>query len=336
MRQAQKSENKGNEGRRYTCNVIEVIGVPFDLCGKRLGSRLGPAALRLAGIRETLGALGIPVIDTGDVPVDLEIRASDGMRNFEPLMTCIRELKTLTRDAITRGAIPLILGGEHDLSIGSVSGALEVHDGDLALLWIDAHADANTPGTSPTKNLHGMPVAALQGLPSGVGGVMSSEWSRILEEIVPATRLMPEMCAWYGLRDVDFGERELIRKTPGDLAITMHDIDRRGVVQTMAEFDRWLRNSGATQLWISFDVDVLDPILAPGTGTTVTGGLSYREGHLMAEMLREFLDAPDCPYALAGVDVVETNPLFDTHNETAKMAVEWVGSLFGKTIMGTQ
>ena len=314
--------------------MIEVIGVPFDLCGMRLGSRLGPAALRLAGLNGVLQSLGLNVSDQGDLPTGIESEKQEGLRNFEPLFACVKELKLRTIQVFGKGSIPLVIGGEHDLSIGSVAAALEMYDGDLALLWIDAHADINTPSSSRSGNLHGMPLAALQGIPSGYGGKVDLQWRRLLDEIVPPSRLNPERCSWYGLRDVDAAERDLIRRTPGDLALTMQDVDRRGVVATMREWDSWIRQSGAKNLWISFDVDVLDPILAPGTGTAVRGGLTYREAHLCAELLREFLDAPDCPYQLVGLDVVETNPLFDSNNETAKMAVEWVGSLFGKSIMG--
>src|SRR3712207_4866841 len=126
--------------------------------------------------------------------------------------------------------------------------------------------------------------------------------------------------AWFGLRDVDPPERELIRMRPECMATSMHHIDRYGLLWELRRFDAWMKNSGATHLWISFDVDAMDPILAPGTGTAVTGGLSYREGHLIAEVLNELLSHPDCSYKLAGVDVVEINPLYDSNNETAKMA----------------
>ena len=314
--------------------MIDIVGVPFDLCGKRLGSRLGPAALRLAGLNQVLEGLGCEVHDQGDLAPGMDDSDTDGLRNFRSLLGCLKELRSRTRDSIQRGATPLVLGGEHDLSIGSISAALDKYDGDLALLWIDAHADVNTPGTSTTGNIHGMPVAALQRLPSGMGGVQDVQWSQLLGGVVPDRGLDPRKCAWYGLRDVDPAEADLIRSVEGDLAITMHDIDRHGVVATLEWFETWMRGTGAKYLWISFDVDVLDPILAPGTGTAVRGGLTYREAHLCAEILHEYLSRPDCPYKLAGLDVVETNPLFDTNNETARMAVEWVGSLFGKKIMG--
>ena len=316
--------------------MIEVIGVPFDLCGKRLGSRLGPAALRLAGLSGVIGGLGQDARDSGDFQSDLEERGQPGLRNFDAYLQCVTWLKKSVDAAIRRNDTPIVLGGDHSIAAGSVSAALEVFDGDLALLWIDAHADCNTPATSPSGNLHGMPIAALQGYASGVDGKADAQWRKLVDEVVPTSRLLPDRCAWYGLRDVEPAERDLIRRTPGDLAITMQDVDRFGVVETMRRFDGWIRNSGAKQLWISFDVDSLDPILAPGTGTAVRGGLTYREAHLIAELLREFLDTPDCPYRLAGLDIVETNPLFDSNNETAKMAVEWVGSLFGKSILGVR
>lgn len=315
--------------------MIEIIGAPFDLCGPQQGSRLGPPALRLAGLARVLQQLGLTITDQGDMATGVE-SDNDGLRNFDSLFSYLQELKSRTADALSRDATPLILGGGHELAMGYLSAALDNFGGDLALLWIDAHADANTPRTSPSGNLHGMPIAALQGLPSGLGDEVDEQWQKLLNEIVPSSRLRPENCAWYGLRDVDPGERDLIRRTPGDLAITMQDVDRKGVVETMREFNRWIKNLGVKHLWISFDVDSLDPILAPGTGTAVRGGLSYREGHMVAEMLREFIDAPDSTFELVGLDVVEVNPLIDYHNETAKMAVEWVGSLFGKSILGVR
>jgi arginase len=173
-----------------------------------------------------------------------------------------------------------------------------------------------------------MPLAALCGLPSETEGAPDREWRQLLDALGP-DRLDPERIAWMALRDVDASERDKIR----GFATTMHTIDRFGIERTVSDFDNWMRESGATRLWISFDVDALDPILAPGTGTAVRGGLTYREGHLLAELLHEKLSAPSCPYRLAGIDVVETNPLQDTNNATAKVAVEWVASLLGKTIL---
>jgi len=311
--------------------VIDVIGAPFDLCGKRLGSRLGPAAVRLAGLVEALEALKFRVTDCGDVEPP-EVGAECGLRNFQPLIKCIHLLRERVLESLRGGRIPVVIGGEHSLAMGGVSAALQHFEGDLGLLWIDAHADINTPGSSSTGNLHGMPVAALAGLPSDAVGKTDDEWRGLLQALGPTYRLDLEATVWYGLRDVDGAERGRLAGCP----ITMHDIDRHGVEAMVSRIDDWLRRCGVRQLWISFDVDALDPILAPGTGTGVRGGLTYREAHLTAELIREALDTRSCPYQLAGVDLVETNPLFDTQNQTAKMSVEWIASLFGKTILGTR
>jgi len=309
-----------------------VIGAPFDLCGKRLGSRLGPAAIRLAGLVEALEELNLSVIDRGDVGLPLLAEDSEGLRNFRPLLAFVKELRTLSKESLTSGRIPVVLGGEHTLAVAGISAALEHFQGDLGLLWIDAHADINSPGTTCSGNLHGMPLAALARLPSGAMGLVDKEWTELLQLLSEVHKLDLEATIWYGIRDVDRAERGRL----SGCAITMHDIDRHGVGAMVNRIDQWLRRSGVRQLWISFDVDVLDPILAPGTGTGVRGGLTYREAHLMAELIREALDSRGCPYQLVGVDVVETNPLFDSQNETAKMAVEWIASLFGKTILGSR
>ena len=312
--------------------VIDIIGAPFDLCGKRLGSRLGPAAVRLAGISSALEGLGLSVHDCGDVSTATEHTSEGGLRNFKPLLQCVKSLQERVLESLENNRIPIVLGGEHTVAIGGISAALKHYQGDLGLIWIDAHADMNTPGTSHSGNMHGMPVAALAGLPSEKPGVAEDEWRELQQLIGPGPRLDLLATVWYGLRDVDPNERNRLRGLP----VTMHDIDRHGVEATVSRLDEYIRRSGVRQVWISFDVDALDPLLAPGTGTGVRGGLTYRESHLTAELLRESLDSRNCPYRLVGVDVVETNPLYDMRNQTAKMSVEWLASLFGKTILGTR
>jgi len=309
--------------------VIEIIGAPIDLGGKRLGSRLGPCAIRLADIVPVLTGLGLTVFDRGDVAVDATPDDPEGFRGFSAIHDGILQLRAQAEDALNGDSIPLVLGGEHTVALGGISAAAAKYGPELAVLWIDAHADVNCPATSLSSNLHGMPIAALQNLSNDADGLRSAQWSTLLESVAPSY-LRPDQFYWYGLRDVDAGERPRVKQ---GFAVTMHDIDRHGIDHTVRRLDRELRANNYRKLWISFDVDALDPILAPGTGTAVRGGLTYREAHLLAELLRDHMAAEDCPYRLAGIDVVEVNPLIDSNNETARVAVEWVASLLGKTIL---
>ena len=290
---------------------------------------MGPAALRLAGLVDTLKALGLDVRDVGDSVAPTESTDDDGIRNFRPLVECITSLRSMVYRSLSEGHVPIVMGGEHTLVAAGISAALELFGGDLGLLWIDAHADIHTPGSSATGNVHGMPVAALAGMASDTIGKKDEEWRLLLGSLGTGPKLDLHKTAWYGLRDVDTPERSRLVGLP----VSMNKIDRLGIEPTATSLDRWFRQQGVRNLWISFDVDVLDPILAPGTGTAVRGGLTYREAHLLAELIREALDSADRPYRLVGVDLVETNPLYDTHNQTALMAVEWLASLFGKTIL---
>lgn len=313
---------------------IELIGAPFDLCGLQVGSRLGPAALRLAGVQEALERLRFVVEDRGDVCGNagklVGCTQTGGMVNVEPLRDCVATIRNRVAEVLQAGSVPIVIGGDHALAMGSLGAAVGAHGSDLGVLWIDAHGDVNTPGTSPTGNVHGMPLAALAQLPSGVTGIRDSEWNRICEALPTDVPLGLDQVAWYALRDVDRQEAAEVRK---GLGITMHDIDRHGVEATWRKVDAWFRQKGIRQLWISFDVDAMDPMLAPGTGTAVRGGLSYREAHLLAELIHESVSESGCPYRIAGLDVVEINPLIDTANQTAVVAAEWVASLFGKQIL---
>ncbi len=300
-----------------------------------MGSRLGPAAVRLAGLAEAFDELKVDFAWGGDLKgcSEEELEETQKLGQIDPLLYCISELKKRTDASLKIGYTPLIIGGDHAIAMGSIAAALNHYGEKMALLWIDAHADVNTPGSSPSGHVHGMPVAALLGMESGVSDEREHRWRALLDALGP-TRLKMEHMAWLGLRDLDPPERQLIRSEASCLASTMYDVDRYGLIWELRRFDVWMRAQGATHLWISFDVDSMDPILAPGTGTAVTGGFSYREAHLIAEVLYEMMGADNCPYRLAGLDVVEINPLADMHNETAKMAVQWIGSLFGKSILG--
>lgn len=312
---------------------MEIIGVPFDLCGFRLGSRLGPAAVRLAGLEDAMTALEYEVLDDGDVVIAPPHTAPGGIKNHDPAAFVFAQVFERVQETLSEGHMPLVIGGDHSLSIGSIGAALGAYDGDLAVLWVDAHADLNTPSTSPSGNLHGMPLACLMHEPSGSTGRMDEDWMHLRERFVPDA-LRSDRTAFLGLRDVDPGEADRLQRLPRGYVSTMADIDRRGLVSEVDRLATWIKGLNVRNLWISFDVDVLDPILAPGTGTAVRGGLTYREMHLLGEMLYEILEADDCPVQLVGLDMVEINPLFDTHNETGKTGVEFISSLLGKTILG--
>ncbi|MCW5937817.1 MAG: arginase [Fimbriimonadaceae bacterium] len=323
--------------------MIEIVGVPFDLCGKHHGSRLGPLAMLIEGLVPGLERLGHRVT-VGDVlavagrtPANFQDQTAQAMRAYEATKARVSAL-------IGSETLPVVLGGDHSLSIGSIAGALDVFREGLAVLWIDAHMDLNTPDTTPSGRLHGMPLGALSHL-SPVDALIDEDprgkpwlqplfelWPQVLE-LVGETRLAGNRMGWVGLRDVDPGEVRNLRRLEDAFVRTMQDVDSDGILGVMQAVDRWLRETEAKSLWISFDVDVFDPDIAPGTGTAVRGGLTYREGHLVAETLCAYLNDPFCPYSLAGVDVVEVNPLRDTHNETARVANEWLFSLFGKTIL---
>lgn len=311
---------------------MEIIGAPFDLCGHTLGSRLGPAAVRLADIESTLENLGVKVDSFIDIDVDLKGGTEKGgLRNFASANAAYLELYSKVSQCLKRGHKPVVIGGDHSLSIGSIGAALSHTKGDLAVLWIDAHADLNTPATSPSGNLHGMPLACLMGESSETTGLKDEQWKALTDQFAQHA-LQPGRMSWFGLRDVDSGESKRLNKLSHEFTSTMYNIDRRGIVSELERWNLWMKNAGSKNLWISFDVDSLDPFLAPGTGTAVRGGLTYREMHLLAEMLCEFLEASD--YQLVGLDMVEINPIIDSQNVTARTAIEWLASLLGKTILG--
>lgn len=315
--------------------MVRVVGAPFDLCGRAAGSRMGPAGMRLAGLLRSLCSLGVQAEDLGDVPVPLPPSETEpGFRGFHAFLEVASALRERVAAVLEAGGTPLVLGGDHSLSAGSVAGALDRFGDGLAVLWIDAHADLNTPDTSPTGNLHGMPLGLLTDLGAVGESRRTEEWELARARLLPSTPLRQRRIGWLGLRDVDPPEAARIRSFVGSYVATMHDIDRHGVVAALDGVRRWLAETRPHALWVSFDVDVLDPVLAPGTGTAVRGGLTYREAHLVAELLHEALFRGDSPCRLAGLDVMETNPMLDSGNTTALTAVEWVASLFGKTILG--
>lgn len=288
--------------------------------------------MHLAGLDEQLTSLGWSLVPVS-TPIPLTAETlGEPHENTLAGLEASRSLSAAVAEARLADLLPLVIGGDHSLAMGSISGAMHKHSR-LGVLWIDAHMDLNTPETSASKNLHGMPLAALTKLSSGRDGA-DPLWEEILSGLGPSHGLPGDQVAWLGLRDVDEGEVKNLARLPGSLPMTMQDVDRDGIHGCMHRLRRWIEARGISELWISFDVDSLDPLYAPGTGTAVRGGLTYREGHLLAELLHEMIWTDEV-CALAGVDIVEVNPLRDRDNETAKVATEWTASLFGKTILGS-
>lgn len=317
----------------------EIVGVLFDRCGKQPGSALGPEAIRYAFERNERRDVRLMyrrnVQSWRVVRSEPEREDRSGLKNFNQALACYREVQRQVTEVIEAGNMPIVLGGDHSVALGSVPVAhrhIASHGGKLAILWIDAHGDVNDPRSSATGNMHGMPLAAMCGRDAAAGPsnqLRDKQWDRLLDEVLQGNFLKDSQVAWLGLRDVDLGEAQYIaRSLPQSLPLSMEVIDRYGLQNAVDRFSQWFVDSGCTHLWISFDVDVLDPVLAPGTGTAVRGGLTYREGHLLAELLNEkYFDK------LVGLDVVEVNPNLDSDNTTVRVAAEWLASLFGKRIL---
>jgi arginase len=299
---------------------IRVIGVPLDLGQSRRGVDMGPSAVRVAGLEARLEALGHIVEDGGNVPVAMPEQKKEGAANAKYLKeitaTCTKQADLILK-TLEAGKVPLVLGGDHSVAAGTVAGVAEFYrrqNQRVGLIWIDAHSDINTPETSPSGNVHGMPLAAIMGLgPEELGNIY---------DFSPKVR--PENCVLVGIRDVDAHEKENIRKA-GVEVFTMRDIDERGMRAVMEEALR-AAGRGTAGYHVSLDMDWIDPEDAPGVGTPVRGGATYREAHLAMEILADH-------GRLLSFEVVEVNPVIDEHNRTADLAVELACSAFGKKIL---
>lgn len=295
---------------------LHLIGAPMDLGAGRRGVDMGPSALRLARLGPTLAALGHRVEDLGNVEVPIaEATAAPGEASarFVDAITDVTRRLADAVAAVATSTVPVVLGGDHAVSMGSVAGVVRRAAGRrVGVLWIDAHADLNTPATSPSGNVHGMPLAHLLGHGD----------PRLLDALGGARLRAPDV-AFVGLRSVDPEERAFVRAH--DLAAwTMSDLDRHGVAAATEAALAALAH--VDHLHVSFDADVLDPAVAPGVGTPVPGGLGYREAHLLMELLA-------ASGRVASVDLVEVNPILDERNRSAQVLVELAASLFGRTIL---
>jgi arginase len=284
---------------------VDVIGVPMDLGADRRGVDMGPSAVRYAGLNAAIERLGIQAVDRGNVAVPVAESASpdDAQAKYWPLIAaaCAR-LADEVASAVRAGGLPLVLGGDHSIAIGTLAGVKRARGRAPGVIWVDAHGDINSPGTSPTGNVHGMPV----------------------HYALEAHDIAPERLVFIGLRDVDEGERRAIRAL-GVRAFTMSDIDRLGMAAVIAEALA-ITAGGSDSLHVSFDMDGIDPSEAPGVGTPVRGGISYREAHLLME-------AVAVSGALGSLEITEINPILDRGNQTAILAVELVLSALGKTTL---
>src|SRR5699024_981787 len=297
---------------------IEIIGAPTAFGQRKLGVNFGPDALRYAGLIERIEDIGHEVIDKGNVqsPVlDMKKYKSEqkGLRNLEEVIAFSNNLYESVNETVEKGHFPLILGGDHSLSIGSIAG-ISKHYENLGVIWYDAHGDLNTLESSTSGNIHGMPLRALIGegdeALTNIGGYKN--------------KVKPENVVLIGMRDLDEGEKKYIKEA-GILTYTMADIDRLGMGQVISETIEYLKDK-TDGIHLSLDVDASDPVETPGTGTIVPGGATYRESHLAMEMLHE-------SKLIVSADLVEVNPLIDEYNKTARLAIGLMGSFFGEKLL---
>ncbi len=299
---------------------VHLIGVPIDLGAGRRGVDMGPSALRIAGLQERVAGLGYEVTDLGDVSATIPEAAQRGDERahfLHEIAAVNRILAERVETSLEGGAVPVVLGGDHSIAIGSIAGVASWARGrnaDVGLLWFDAHADMNTPETTPSGNIHGMPLAV--GL--GHGAPELTEIGGF------SPKVKEHRVVLIGARDLDRGERELIGET-GIRVFTMREIDEQGIVPILEEALA-IVGEGTLGFHVSLDMDFIDPNFAPGVGTTVKGGFDYREGHLALEMVSD-------SDRMLSIDIVETNPILDDHNRTGTLAVELILSALGKTIL---
>jgi arginase len=307
-------------GKLKAMRKVTLIGVPLDLGAGRRGVDMGPSAFRLADIHEHLRELGYEVGDAGDIDVTIRETREPGnprVKYLSEIRRACEELRDTVAGVLGEGSIPVVLGGDHSIAMGTIAGLSRFHrerGARIGLVWFDAHGDMNTPETSPTGNIHGMPLAAVLGY--GDPSLVELSGARPMVRAANA--------AVVGLRDVDVAERAIIRES-GIGAYTMRDIDERGMRAVMEQAIA-RASDGTAGIHVSFDLDGMDPEHAPGVGTPSPGGFSYREAHLAMEMLAD-------TGRVMSAELVEVNPILDHRNGTARMGVGLLGSLLGKKIL---
>lgn len=297
--------------------AMSIIGVPMDFGQSRRGVDMGPSAMRYAGAIQRLEALGHEVKDEGDITVEkfnTEDQMNTNLRNLREVIESSTKLADKVSEVVAAKRFPLVLGGDHSIAIGTLAGLSKNYE-NLGVIWYDAHADMNTEETSPSGNIHGMPLAVSMGL--------GHEKLVNIHDYAP--KVKPENIVIIGARSVDPGERELI-KEKGIKVFTMHEIDKLGMTEVMNQAMWYLRDREVDGVHLSLDLDGLDPLYTPGVGTPVPGGINYRESHLAMEMLAS-------SNLLTSAEFVEVNPILDEKNKTADVAVGLMGSLFGESLV---
>jgi arginase len=299
---------------------IEIMGVPVDLGAGRRGVDMGPSAIRIADLEPRLEGLGHKVTDSGDLDVMIPETQKVGegkLRYKTPILATCAELCERVGQALEKGRMPLVLGGDHSLAIGSVAGSSGFYakqSDAIGLIWLDAHGDSNTPETTPSGNIHGMALAVLLGLGD----------SDLVNLGGRSPKVQARNTVLIGIRDLDPGERDILKKS-GVNVYTMRDLDERGMRDVVDEAIG-LASDGTAGVHLSLDLDVVDPEDAPGTGTPVWGGITYREAHLAMEMMSDRAQ-------IVAVDLVEVNPVLDTQNMTGILAAELAQGVLGKRIL---
>lgn len=295
---------------------ISVTGVPFDMAASQMGTRLGPEAIKISGLLEKLEHLGYDIKDLGNLDIENGyklIKSKNKLNHLDLTIKANEKLAEVVAREVGEDRLPLILGGDHSIFLGSVKGVLSKYE-NLGIIYFDAHADINTAETTPTGNIHGMTVASALGI-----GEKS-----LCDVYNKNLKIKPENILYIGLRDVDPGEVELIREL-GIKTYTMEDIEVHGMENIMKEGLEFIKKKNLDGVHISFDIDCLDPKVAPGTGVKVPGGLSFREARLGLVMTSE-LDN------IVSTEFVEVNPLLDSDNETSEIASTLISSLFGESL----
>ena len=301
--------------------AVHIIGVPLDLGGGRRGVDMGPSAFRIAGIGERIGSLGYTVADRGDLPAPIpetqELRDERKKYIREIAKVCQKVYQT-SLASFDEGAMPIVLGGDHSIGAGSVAAAAEwaqkTKGLPIGLLWIDAHGDMNTPATSLSGNVHGMPLAALLG----------PEPAELAKIGTFSPKVLPANTVLVGIRNLDDREKVAVKESHVHV-FTMKDIDRQGIASIVEQAVN-LAGNGTAGIHVSFDMDVCDPTIAPGVGTPVKGGLDYREAHMVMEIVAD-------AGLLTSLDLVEVNPTLDVRNTTAQLGIELALSALGMKIL---